>query len=655
MINSLKDLVNESILNQDGLVDEMGVKKPERLSGSHIGRSRQETVARQAELAGRPQLRSYPEVAADLTRALKAVRRLDIIMERPNNSRYYYPKFPQPIVDLMTELKSLDNSRFRSDFGRWRDVYPGDDEAIHFRTEGPSDFQRSHFPNGGIPPALRGAGLGFKLYRTLLKEATYISSNPSGTTEKDKAWGSMLSYKSNPDGTPSDDDANAVIGPGNWMAMEKSLSDQVKIELVNNFIDRVIGPRNTQPDRFDMDDELLAIMPNDILAKLNRDYLNSLVESNRIPQERLQQIMAAVSDVQRREEERAEREATERRERAARQEAETRQRLADKIQRFGADPDADWNVGDFIVVKSYLYDASYDSLPIRRVVENRNGTYIAVKISDAIRIDAGEITPSQANDNRTTSDKSNWVKVNLEQIPDLDNINLTRAEKVYIENQLNPAEIERRRAEAETRNREQVDADRAANAGRAVDPGTYAELPQNGAQLKQMVVARPGLAALDTLKKIRTGDFAKFIVLDPSQKDALRNAWGVPVYAAIEKIGRAIRSVENPQELISSPRGISLINVVTGEVIQGPFTGLGLTAYTLGPVSETDKLSTRAGDHYYIANHMNNWGIFAKCDYTTRNTANQPFIYLRTFGGAERSTPVRLDLLRKIVGAPIEL
>jgi hypothetical protein len=157
------------------------------------------------------------------------------------------------------------------------------------------------------------------------------------------------------------------------------------------------------------------------------------------------------------------------------------------------------------------------------------------------------------------------------------------------------------------------------------------------------------------LKKIRTGDFAKFIVLDPAQKDALRNAWGVPVYAAIEKIGRAIRSVENPQELISSPRGISLINVVTGEVIQGPFAGLGLTAYMLGPVSETDKISARAGDHYYIANHINNCGIFAKCDSTTRNTANQPFSYLRTFGGAERSTPVRLDLLRKIVGTPIDL
>ena len=34
MINSFIDMVNESNLNKDGLVDEMGVKRPERLTGS---------------------------------------------------------------------------------------------------------------------------------------------------------------------------------------------------------------------------------------------------------------------------------------------------------------------------------------------------------------------------------------------------------------------------------------------------------------------------------------------------------------------------------------------------------------------------------------------------------------------------------------------
>lgn len=186
MINSFKDLVNESL--NDGIVREMGVKRPERLQQSHIGRVRQETLRRQQDLANSPQTRPYAEVSADLTKALRKIRRLDITMEEPDRSRNYYPRFPQEIVELMRELKTIDANRFQNDFGKWRDVYPNDSYAIHFRTESPSGYQRSHFPNNGIPPALRGIGLGYKLYRTLLKFAGYISSNPSGTTAKDKAW-----------------------------------------------------------------------------------------------------------------------------------------------------------------------------------------------------------------------------------------------------------------------------------------------------------------------------------------------------------------------------------------------------------------------------------------------------------------------------------
>lgn len=652
MINSLKDLVNESLTN--GLVDEMGVKRPERLQQSHMGRVRQETLRRQQDLANRPQTRSYSEVSAELTKALKQVRRADIQMERPNGTRSYYPKFPQPIVELMTELKSIDENRFRNDFGRWRDVYPGDSDAIHFRTEGPSDYQRSHFPNGGIPPALRGVGLGFKLYRTLLKFAGYISSNPSGTTEKDKAWGSMLTYKSNPDGTPSEDDAHAVIGPNNWMALDKGLSESDKISNAERFIENVIRVENTKPDRFDMDDELLAIMPDEFLVKLHRDYLNSLATEQRLTPERIQSIQAARTESMRREEERREREEAAARERRARQEAETRERAAARIERFGAVPDEEWEIGDFIVVKTYLYDVTYNSLPIRRVVDNRNGSYLAVNISDAIRIDAGDITPQQANDTRSTSDKSNWVKVDPARIPDLDNVNLNRAEQEYMRSFIDPEEISRRQAERDREIAARVEREREENAQRARETETFGNLPNTGSELKFLVQGRSQLDSIDLLKKIRTGNFAKFIVLAPPQREGFRGQFGIPVYVAVERLGRAIRSVENPTELIDNPRNIILINVVTGHVLQGPYSGLGLTAYPLETVTEDDKLRTRAGDHYYIANHMNNWGILAKADYTTRNTANQPFIYLRTFGGAERPTPVRLDLLRK-VGEPVYL
>ena len=655
MINSFIDMVNESNLNKDGLVDEMGVKRPERLTGSQMGTIRQETIRRREQMANRPPARSFTQVAAELEQALKNIPRTQITMENPANSRSYYPKFPREIVELMTELKGIDESRFTSSFGYWRDAYPGMSDAIHFRTEGPSDSQRSHFPNGGIPTGLRGTGLGYKMYRTLLKFAGYISSNTSGTREKDKAWGSMLDYKSNPDGSPSEDDAHAIIGPSNWMALDKTtMPDRAKSEVAQRFISQTIGLNNTKGDRFDMDDELLAILPDTFLTQLHPSYIDELVNQDRLTPERKEQIIAARTEAQRLERERAEREETERREQRARQEAETRQRVASRIQQYGADPDADWNIGDFIVVKSYLYDTSYTSLPIRRVVAQDGRNYIAAKISDAIRIDNGEITPGSA-DARSTSDKTAWVKVNLESIPDLDAVNLNNVEKRYVQSLLDPEELERRREAEREADRQRIERERQENTQRAESKETFGVLPTNGRELKQLTINRTSLPSIDLLKKARTGDFVKFLILAPAQRDQLRGYNGIPVFAAFERTGRTSRPVENPEELISNPRNMVLINLVTGKAVQPPFTGLGLTAYRLEQVTEEDKLRARGGDHYYIANHMNNWGILAKCDYTTRNTANQPFIYMNTFGGGERPTAVRLDLLRKLVGEPIEL
>lgn len=655
MINSFIDLITESSVNQEGLVDEMGVKRPERLSGSEMGTIRQSTIRSRQERASRPQRRLFNVVAGELEIALKNIRRLDITMYTPPNSRKYYPKFPENVVSLMRELHEIDSDRFRSNFGRWRDIY-NSDEAIHFRTEAPSDYQRSHFPDGGIPSSLRGTGLGYKLYRTLLKFAGYISSNRSGTTEKDRAWGSMLDYKSNPDGSPSEDDAHAIIGPSNWMALDKeSISNQKKVEVATNFITNIIGLSRTKADRFDMDDELLALLPDTLLTQFDSSYLDALVADNRLSAERRQAIDNARTEAQRLERERQQREETERRERASREEAETRRRLAARLQRFGADPDAEWEIGDFIVVKSYLYDNSYDSLPIRRVVGRSGRNYIAVKVRDAIAIDQGTLTPEQANDNRTTSDKSAWVKVNIDQIPDLDNVNLQADEKTYLRNFMNPEEVQRREEERSRAEQERLEGERQANADRAASEQTFGTLPSSSMELKRAVEARPNLANIETLKKMRTGDFVKFIVLAPQQVSQLRGYQGIPVFAAYEMDGRQRRPVDSAEALTSNNPNLVLVNMVTGHAIQPPFTGLGMVAYALEPVTEEDKLRARGGDHYYIANHQNNYGILAKCDYTTRNTANQPFIYMVTFGAGQRSTAVRLDLLRKLVGEPIQI
>jgi hypothetical protein len=656
MINSFIDMVNESALNKDGLVDEMGVKRPERLTGSEMGAIRQSSIRRQQELANRPQRRSFNVVAGELETALKNIRRLEITMEKPANSRKYFPKFPEQIVSLMRELKEIDENRFLSNFGKWKDLYPNDtDSTIHFRTEAPSDFQRSHFPNGGIPPSLRGVGLGYKLYRTLLKYAGYISSNRSGTTEKDKAWGSMLEYKANPDGSPSEDDAHAIIGPSNWMALDKqTLSNSQKAEVAMNFITNVVGLSRTKEDRFDMDDELLELLPDEFLTRLDSTYLDKLVADDRLSAARRAAIDDARTEAQRLERERQQREETERRERQAREEAETRRRLASRIATFGADPEADWEIGDFIVVKQYLYQDGY-AVPIRRVVARNGRTYVAVKVRDAIAIDQGTLTPEEANDTRTTSDKSSWVKVNIDQIPNLDNVNLQPDEKAYLRNFMDPDTVRRREEERAQSERERLERERQANADRAASEQTFGPLPSTAIELKRAVEARPNLANIETLKKMRTGDFVKFIVLAPQQVSQLRGYQGIPVFAAYEMDGRQRRPVNSVDALTENNPNLVLVNMVTGHTIQPPFAGLGMVAYTLEPVTEEDKLRARGGDHYYIANHQNNYGILAKCDYTTRNTANQPFIYMVTFGAGQRSTAVRLDLLRKIVGDPIQL
>lgn len=656
MINSLRDIINESV---DGLVDEMGIKKPERLAQSHIGRQRQQTVDRQRTLANRPVTRTFEEVSVDLLRLMKALPSSDIVMEQRPNERQYFPKLPQPIVTLMNELKSIDQSRFTREFGKWRDIYPTDNNSILMKTDGSDSYQRSHFPNDGIPSNLRGIGLGYKLYRALVRKVGYISSNSGGSTEKDKAWGSLLSYKANPDGSPSIDDAHAIIGSGSWMVLDKGISNSNKITIAERFIQNIIGYQYTTPDRFDIDDELLAILPDEFLVKLDSNYLNSLKIDDRLTRERYEAILASASASQQRDAERMEREATERRERLAREEASTRERLAARITQFGADPDAEWNVGDFIVVKQYLYDSGYTSLPIRRVVALVNGSYYAINIKYCERLDRGEPILGQigVDDTRITSDKSTWIKINLEAIPDLDRVNLTPAEKQYVLSLITPEERQHREEETNIANATRIEQDTIQNVERAQDRTVFGAIPESPSEMMQFLTRRPLLASIHILKKLRTGNFVKFIVLDTSQRDGLRNPFGVPVYAAIKRSNRyqsrsnRYQTIHEPEDLVGNDISpyVELINVLTGHIIHPPFSGLGLTAYKLAPVSEVDKLQVRGGDHYYIANHMNKWGIFAKASYTTRNTIDQPFIYLRVGTGL---CSVRLDLLRKVVGEP---
>lgn len=641
MKSILHKLVNES------QIDEMGIRRVERLSGSHIGRERQETVNYARQQAGRPVRRSYEEVAVELKRALKEVVRTDITMEKPGGSRYYYPRFPQAIVQLLQEAKQIDERKMREDFGRWRDVYPDDSGAVHFATDSPADFQRSHFPDGGIQPSLRGIGLGYKLYRSLLKTAGYISSNSAGTREKDKTWGSLLSYKQNPDGSPSVDDAHAIIGSGSWMAIDKGFAQSSKLSRAMDFIEQKIVFSNTEPNKFDVDDELLALFPDTFLVKLSPTYLRSLIADNRISQEKFDSIIAAASQAERAERERQAARAQAEREAMAQREETQRRAHAARIAKYGADMDADWNVGDFIVVRGYLLQ-DYDTLPIRQVIAQEGQAYKAVYLRDAIRIANGTMTLGSANDVRSVTNKAEWVKVNLEAIPDLNVVNLNPEEKAYVQTLISPERREALNRERKQRDRDRLDREAAANAERRGNEGTYGLPITNLAELSTALSQRASLENFALINSFKSGGAGVRIIAMTTQQVNSSSSRSSDVFVPFMPSGRRGGRPVGPEEFARSMDRIRLINLVTGHVIEPPLAGLDLTYYILDEVSRDEKRRVRGGDAFYIANHRNVFGVLGKAEYGTRNTQDQPFIYMNVFGSNQRPTAVRLDLLRKL-------
>lgn len=629
MINSFIDMVRESME-----VDEMGINNIKKLSDSSLGK-----------------VGTFGQNLRKVRTLLKNVKSTEIIMQRDGGARKYYPRFTNPeIIAAMRDMYNEDSTKFEQTVGNWYDITGG---GIHMLTNDPSEFQRSHFPDGGIPETIRGIGLGLKLYRALLRTVGYISSNPSGTNVKDNVWASLVQKKTNPDGTLSEEDAYAIVGKGNWIVFDKSMDRSEIIRIATNFIDEKIRFINTDPNKFDMDDELLSFMPEDILARLNRSYLSSLVTDGRISEEKLNSIISSQAEAEARARERADIAARAERERLAREEANIRATQITRLSRFGVDPDADWDVGDFIVVKQYLY-SGWEPLPIREVAEFYNGTYYALSIKDMIRVRNNEISPRNVNDTRTTNDKTKWLKVELDQIPDLENVNFSREELEYIKQKLSPEVIVQRQKATDAEETTRRSAETSQNVSRATDPLTYGYVPVSAADITNALRNRSNVDNINLLKKLRGLEFTStnsYIVMGPPQLTALRNNYGIPVFIPWTGSERRPRAASLTE--IQSGRA-NLTNGVTGVSISRPYSGLGLQAFELSAVDTEDKIRSRGGQHFYIAGHQNVFGVVAKSEYGAVNTNRQQFIYLRVYGYNNRPVSVRLDLLRKL-GPPVSI
>ena len=225
----------------------------------------------------------YHELLKQLINSLNELSWKDIdyvYLDEPGLNQYY-PVFPANIVSRMKDIIKISSINFRYNIGTWYDIM--DDlgvtrmyNAIHFNLEKETHFNRSHFPDGGIPMSIRGIGLGYKLYRALIHKVGYMSSDSIGTLEKDRVWKSIISYKSD------DSDVHAIVGLTDWLVIDKSKFDLNIINIIDEFIEEKIKYKYTIPNKFDIDNELINKLPDEILKKLSIEYLEQLMETHRI-------------------------------------------------------------------------------------------------------------------------------------------------------------------------------------------------------------------------------------------------------------------------------------------------------------------------------------------------------------------------------------
>jgi hypothetical protein len=264
----------------------------------------------------------------------------------------------------------------------------------------------------------------------------------------------------------------------------------------------------------------------------------------------------------------------------------------------------------------------------------------------------GEMTWRDAGDTRTTNTKAEWVKVNLEDIPDLDRVNLRSNEKDYVRTLISPerqAELARQRAEQE---RERLERESRENAERAANASTYGDAYSNSAEVYTALENRGGLPNIAMVKAVRAQNPMLIAMTDDQLRKSAVST--VDVYVPVIVMGRSVRvaTPENFQHPVVS-QAIKLLNMVNGFLVEPPLAGLSLKFFTLTPATRDDKRQVRAGDSFYIADHRNVYGVVSKAAYGTRNRADQPFIYMNVTP-ASRPFSIRVDMLRKL-SAPMTI
>jgi len=602
MHKSFLDLVLES--NQ---IEEMALQ-PEQFPDTYLKKAKdRQAVAR--EIA--PLAKQFQEALVNLNWR-------EITWSTRGSS--YYPLLPAPIMAIYAEAKgkitgggdSFINNFMNNNFGKWADANNQSD-CIHMEVDSSG---RSHFPGGGIPSSLRGARLGYKLYRALLEQKKWLKSNTAGTLEKDNAWASLISPKLNADGSLSDDDVHAILGPDCVFAMIKTISNDQKIRFATNFLDNNISYSSVNTRNFGIDDELKAILPADVMARFDP----------------------------------AERERLER-ERREREQAEQ----AERARQYGIDRGIVWDdqpeIGDLVYVRTYASGRD-TSIPMRIIVGERGGSVYAINLvhflrwRDQLNSDMDELG---GFDNRNCSNnpqsiKDYFVKVDPAQIPGLDDDStVVRSRysttewqqfKDLILSMVDPELAARMRAEREERERtereerERLEAERQVQ--RAQNEERFGPSVETFLDDQYKTALEGRLPGGTYVTKIFKRGQITDIALSPDQMDRFNRRKSTPVFL---------------------PARDAYWNVINGFKIDEPIDGLGLTRFRLERFDS--KRATTPNEMLYIASHNTYYGLVAPVDYFVFNQArNEEYIYLRVFdntSGRARKIAIRVAALRKLV------
>jgi len=601
MYKSFLDLVLES--NQ---IEEMALK-PEDFPDTYLKKAKdRQGLARQVA----PLVKRFQEALINLDWRQ---------IQWSTRGSSYYPILPEEILAIYKEAKNIVQNQSDSfignlmneSFGKWP-TREDQSDSIHMEVDSSG---RSHFPGGGIPRSLRGARLGYKLYRALLEKKKWLRSNTSGTLEKDNAWASLISPKVDNNGNLTADDVHAILGPDCVFAMIKTISNDEKLRFAIKFLDDNISYSSITTRNFGIDDELKAILPADQLARFD-------------PAER----------------ERLERE---RREREQREQAE-------RARQYGIERGIQWDeqpeIGDLVYVRSYA--AGRDtSIPMRIIIGKKGGSVYALNIPqfliwrDNTNSNMRELDEFDTRNcpNNPESIKDYFVKVDPAQIPGLEddstvirgryNISEWVRIKEVIMSKMDPELAARLRAEREERERtereerERAEAER--QALRAQNEERFGPTYDSFSDSDYKDSLETRLPGGTYVAKFLKRGTATEIALSPDQMERFNRRKSTPVFV---------------------PARDSFWNSINGYEIEEPIDGLGLTRFRLERFDS--KRATTPNEMLYIASHGTYYGIVAPVDYYVVNRArNEEYIYLRVYdntSGRARKIAIRVAALRKI-------